>query len=84
MSTYLLAMVVARLDFVEGYSAKGVKYRVYTMPAVTEQGRFALDVGRDLFFISISVGSYFFFCLVHLFIYLLYTRFHVEMFFFAT
>ena len=45
MSTYLLAMVVARLDFVEGYSAKGVKYRVYTMPGVTQQGMFALDVG---------------------------------------
>jgi len=82
MSTYLLAMVVARLDFVEGYSAKGVKYRVYTMPGVTEQGMFALDVGRGLLFkcyceilirnvISISVGTYFYvfglFCVFCLF-----------------
>jgi len=48
MSTYLLAMVVARLDFVEGKSAKGVKYRVYTMPGVTKQGEFALDVGMKV------------------------------------
>ena len=48
MSTYLLAMVVARLDFVEGTSAQGVKYRVYTMPGVTDQGKFALDVGMKV------------------------------------
>jgi len=48
MSTYLLAMVVARLDFVEGKSAKGVKYRVYTMPGVTKQGEFALGVGMKV------------------------------------
>ena len=48
MSTYLLAMVVARLDFVEGKSAKGVQYRVYTMPGVTKQGEFALDVGMKV------------------------------------
>ena len=48
MSTYLLAMVVARLDFVEGTSAKGVKYRVYTMPGVTKQGEFALGVGMKV------------------------------------
>mmetsp|Transcript_13033 Transcript_13033/g.26052 ORF Transcript_13033/g.26052 Transcript_13033/m.26052 type:complete len:879 (-) Transcript_13033:288-2924(-) len=48
MSTYLLAMVVARLGFVEGKSAKGVKYRVYTMPGVIKQGEFALEVGMKV------------------------------------
>jgi len=37
-----------RTDFVEGKSVKGVKYRVYTMPGVTKQGEFALDVGMKV------------------------------------
>ncbi len=42
MSTYLLAMVVAELDYLEDNDRNGVPIRVYTSPGKREQGRFAL------------------------------------------
>ena len=39
MSTYLLALVVGRLDYIEATTPKGVKYRVYTLPGLTHQVR---------------------------------------------
>ena len=42
MSTYLLAVVVAELEFLEDKDRHGVPIRVYTSPGKREQGRFAL------------------------------------------
>ncbi len=42
MSTYLLAVVVAELEFLEDRDRHGVPIRVYTSPGKREQGRFAL------------------------------------------
>ena len=42
MSTYLVAMVVAELDYLEDKDRNGVPIRVYTSPGKREQGRFAL------------------------------------------
>jgi len=60
MSTYLLAMVVGDLAFVEGTSANGVLYRVYTLPHVTAQGEFALEVGMKVldFFSDYFANAY--------------------------
>eukprot|EP01087_Luapelamoeba_hula_P011055 TRINITY_DN2978_c0_g1_i2.p1 TRINITY_DN2978_c0_g1~~TRINITY_DN2978_c0_g1_i2.p1 ORF type:complete len:911 (-),score=164.43 TRINITY_DN2978_c0_g1_i2:27-2624(-) len=44
MSTYLLAMVVGELEYVEGKTTTGVDVRVYAPLGKKEQGRFALDV----------------------------------------
>lgn len=46
MSTYLLAFVVGEFEFVETRTNNGTLVRVYTMPGKTEQGKFALDVGK--------------------------------------
>lgn len=46
MSTYLLAFVVGEFDFVESTTNNGTRVRVYTLPGRSEQGQFALDVGR--------------------------------------
>ena len=42
MSTYLLAVVVAELEYLEDRDRHGVPIRVYTSPGKREQGRFAL------------------------------------------
>jgi puromycin-sensitive aminopeptidase len=42
MSTYLVAIVVAELECIEGQDAKGVPVRIWTSPGKKEQGRFAL------------------------------------------
>jgi puromycin-sensitive aminopeptidase len=46
MSTYLLAFVVGEFEFIETQTNNGTLVRVYTLPGKTEQGQFALDVGR--------------------------------------
>ncbi|MBF8305033.1 MAG: puromycin-sensitive aminopeptidase [Acidobacteria bacterium] len=43
MSTYLLAVVIAELESLEGRDSHGVPIRVYTSPGKREQGRFALE-----------------------------------------
>ncbi|KAJ8903626.1 hypothetical protein NDN08_004728 [Rhodosorus marinus] len=45
MSTYLLAFVVAELDFIKGETKDGVEFRVYTEKGRSELGQFALDCG---------------------------------------
>ncbi len=44
MPTYLVAFIVADLEYVESTDKNGVLIRVYTMPGKKEQGRFALKV----------------------------------------
>lgn len=44
MSTYLVAIVVADLEYVEGKDKNGTLIRVYTVPGKKEQGRFGLEV----------------------------------------
>jgi len=44
MSTYLVAFIVADLEYVEGKDKNGILIRIYTMPGKKEQGRFALKV----------------------------------------
>lgn len=44
MSTYLVALVVGELEYVESETPSGNKVRVYCGVGKTEQGRFALDV----------------------------------------
>ena len=46
MSTYLLAFIVGEFDYVEGFDTNGVRIRVYTPMAKSEQGEFALDVAK--------------------------------------
>ena len=46
MSTYLLAIVVADLECVEGRDKNGVTIRVWTTPGKKEQGRFGLQVAQ--------------------------------------
>ncbi|XP_022199071.2 puromycin-sensitive aminopeptidase isoform X2 [Nilaparvata lugens] len=48
MSTYLVAMVVGDLDFVEDRSEDGVLVRVYTEPGKAKQGHFALFVATKV------------------------------------
>ena len=43
MSTYLLAVVIAELEHLEGADSRGVPIRVFTSPGKREQGRFALE-----------------------------------------
>ncbi len=43
MSTYLLAIVIGDLDFIETEMKSGTRVRVYTTPGKSEQGRFALE-----------------------------------------
>ncbi|KAJ1289420.1 hypothetical protein BS78_02G163000 [Paspalum vaginatum] len=45
MSTYLVAIVVGLLEYVEGVTPEGTKVRVYTQVGKSKQGKFALDVG---------------------------------------
>ncbi len=44
MPTYLVAFIVADLEYIEGRDKNGVLIRIYTMPGKKEQGRFALKV----------------------------------------
>ncbi|CAN1217310.1 Aminopeptidase M1 [Linum perenne] len=44
MSTYLVAVVIGLLDYVEDHTADGVKVRVYCQVGKANQGKFALDV----------------------------------------
>lgn len=44
MSTYLVAFVVADLEYIEAYDKNGVRIRVYTTPDKKEHGQFGLDV----------------------------------------
>ena len=46
MSTYLLAFVVGEFDFVETHTNNGTLVRVYALPGRSDQGKFALDVGK--------------------------------------
>ena len=45
MSSYLLAFVIANLEFLEATDRHGVPIRVWTNPGKREQGRFALEAG---------------------------------------
>jgi len=45
MSTYLLAFIVAELDYIQTYSSSGVRLRVYTTPGKASTGKFALESG---------------------------------------
>lgn len=44
MSTYLVAIVVGEFDFIEDFTPKGIKVRVYTPVGKQAQGQFALEV----------------------------------------
>ncbi len=44
MSTYLVAFVVGKFDYVEDHTEDGIQVRVYTPLGKAEQGRFALEV----------------------------------------
>ncbi|CAN1217313.1 Aminopeptidase M1 [Linum perenne] len=44
MSTYLVAVVIGLLDYVEDHTADGVKVRVYSQVGKADQAKFALDV----------------------------------------
>ena len=44
MSTYLVAFIVADLEYIEAYDKNGVRIRVYTTPGKKEHGQFGLDV----------------------------------------
>lgn len=44
MPTYLVAVVIADLEYLEAWDKNGVLVRVYTTPGKREQGQFALDV----------------------------------------
>ena len=46
MSTYLLAFVVGEFEYIETSTNNGTLARVYTMVGKSEQGKFALDVGK--------------------------------------
>ncbi len=46
MPTYLVALVVAELECLEGKDSQGTVVRIYTTPGKKEQGRFALEVAR--------------------------------------
>lgn len=46
MSTYLLAFIIGEFEYVETSTNNGTLVRVYTLPGRSEQGRFALDVGK--------------------------------------
>ncbi len=46
MPTYLVAFVVADLEYIEAKDKNGILIRVYTLPGKKEQGRFALKVAR--------------------------------------
>jgi aminopeptidase N len=46
MPTYLLAVVVGELDFVETTTKESTLIRVYTVPGKSEQGRFALETAK--------------------------------------
>lgn len=48
MSTYLVAVVVGDFAYVEDTSSDGILVRVYTPPAVRDQGRFALHVATKV------------------------------------
>ncbi len=43
MSTYLLAFIVGKFEYIETTSKEGVNVRVWTTPGKKEQGHFALD-----------------------------------------
>lgn len=43
MSTYLLAFIVGEFEYLEGYTNRGVKVRVFVTPGKKHQAKFALD-----------------------------------------
>jgi aminopeptidase N len=45
VSSYLVAFVVGKFEFVEGVTENGIKFRVFTTPGKLHLGTFALDVG---------------------------------------
>ncbi|KAG0607531.1 hypothetical protein M758_8G035700 [Ceratodon purpureus] len=58
MSTYLVAIVVGELEFIEGHTKDGRSVRVYTEVGKTYQGKFALDVAlRTLPFYAEYFGT---------------------------
>lgn len=44
MSTYLLAFVIGKFEYIEGKTKEGVKVRVFVTPGKKKQAAFALDV----------------------------------------
>lgn len=44
MSTYLLAFIVGRFDYIEAKTKEGVTVRVFTTPGKKHQAKFALDI----------------------------------------
>tara|TARA_Y100000389_G_scaffold174968_1_gene185345 strand:+ start:10669 stop:13350 length:2682 start_codon:yes stop_codon:yes gene_type:complete len=46
MSTYLLALSVGKLEYLETKTKNNVKIRVYTVPGRKKNGKFALDTGK--------------------------------------
>uniref|UniRef100_A0A7I4BPT3 Aminopeptidase n=1 Tax=Physcomitrium patens TaxID=3218 RepID=A0A7I4BPT3_PHYPA len=58
MSTYLVAIVVGELEYIEGHTPDGRSVRVYTEVGKTHQGKFALDVAlRTLPFYAKYFGT---------------------------
>ncbi|MBU6447820.1 M1 family metallopeptidase, partial [Patescibacteria group bacterium] len=46
MSTYLLAFIVGKFDYIEGKSKRGVVVRVFATPGKIQQAKFALEVAK--------------------------------------
>lgn len=46
MSTYLLAFIVGKFDYIEGRSKRGVVVRVFATPGKIKQAKFALEVAK--------------------------------------
>src|SRR3989338_145843 len=44
MSTYLLAFIVGKFDYIEAKTKEGIMLRIFTTPGKKHQARFALDV----------------------------------------
>lgn len=44
MSTYLLAFIIGKFEYIEKYTKDGVQVRVFTTPGKKHQAQFALDV----------------------------------------
>ena len=53
MSTYLVAFVIGEFEYVEGRTSDDIDVRVYTPCGKTDQGKFALDVRKDLVLLNL-------------------------------
>ncbi|KAK6025487.1 hypothetical protein OSTOST_08610 [Ostertagia ostertagi] len=45
MSSYLLAVFVSEFDFIENYTSRGVRFRIWSRPEAKSMTQYALDAG---------------------------------------